>query len=121
MRGRSPLDILSAQAGLLARLTNGTLLGTVETGRAREAVLHRLVVIAPFMAGHRHTLILARHEAHRPYPVEIRAGAEDAKTREYPVADSEAEMSELLRTALQSDETRTVIQALLAQHSPAAE
>jgi hypothetical protein len=67
---QTPYAILQVQANLLSKVTRGILEGVVETETSKEKMQHRLVVIAPAYNAYRHTLLVAIHNLHMPYPAE---------------------------------------------------
>jgi hypothetical protein len=115
---QSPYTILQVQAGLLGKVTRGILQGAVETEASKDQVQHRLVVIAPAYNSYRHTLIVAKHSLHFPYPVQViaQALAETVKfLTNYPSASSDDEMLHLVSKALHSDSTKAAILSLIAK------
>jgi hypothetical protein len=131
---QTPYTILRVQAGLLSKVTRGILQGTVETETSKEKVQHRLVIIAPAYNGYRHTLIVAVHNPDMPYPAEVRAQALAQKVERtnplmpalgpiydtvYAVANSDDQMQQLVRQALQSEETKAAILSLIAKSNEA--
>jgi hypothetical protein len=123
---RTPLTILKVQANWLSKVTKGILEGVVETERSERQEQHRLVVVAPVHNGYRHNLITVIHDLNLPYPAEVRAEGlaelsprPDLKGRtfltDYPSADSDEQLIELVRQALQSGPTKALILSLIAK------
>jgi len=131
---QTPYTILRVQAGLLSKVTRGILEGAVETEAGKERVQHRLVVIAPAYHSYRHTLVVALHNPHLPYPAEVRAEAlaEQVVSKSpfisvvgpsydtvYPRAHDDEQMQTLVRRALQSQQTMAAILSLIAKSNEA--
>jgi hypothetical protein len=131
---QTPYTILRVQANLLSKVTRGILEGTVETEMSKEMVQHRLVVVAPAYNGYRHTLVVALHNPDLPYPAEVRAKVLGKQVKResvisnpfldtyhtvYPSASSDDQMQDLVKRALQSDESKAAILSLIAKSNEA--
>jgi hypothetical protein len=106
----TPLAILRSQASLLAQKTSGMLEGQVETTTRRDgSFVHSFYVVAPALDHYKYGLLSIRHGIGL-YPATVYAPNQPELD-----ANSEQELIECLRSALSSDETRRVVDALLAQ------
>ncbi|MBX9679101.1 MAG: hypothetical protein K2X38_10090 [Gemmataceae bacterium] len=114
---QTPLSILRVQAENLGRLTRGVLQGEVESEEGDVYFQHRLVVVAPAYGGYRHTILVALHKFHMPYPCEVRSESlsyEGEIGIGFPSAVSEEQLIRLVRKALTSDETKAAMSSLIA-------
>ena len=107
----SPLSILRMQALALASLSAGRLVGRVFTTKARDGVLeHELRIVVPALENYSTTILFVRHGV-LMYPAEVAP----VEGHGFGVIRDGEEMKSALREVLQSERTRAVIKALLAQ------
>ena len=120
---QSPYAILRVQAELLGKVTKGILIGEVETESNDTDVQHRLVVIAPAYNNFRYTLLAAKHAINFPYPTEVISQSlaipVDYELEKYPIAYSDDVLTDLVRRALSSGDTKAVILSLIAKSNEA--
>ena len=130
----SPLAILRAQEGGLARRTNGLLQAKVETTDAGDERHHTLNLVAPSL-GYRERLLMASHRSDQIYPVILTAEAFDPDLygtvnlnritgRVGPIlglahnqrrAATDQDFIDLVRQVLRSETVRSRIQSLIAR------
>jgi len=131
----SPASILRHQASILSEKTRGMLEGDVTTKSERTAIIHSFYVVAPALDNYRYELFRIAHPV-TLYPIRVLAGPNSHETisvdasaavasdfdgigtyernRELP---TEKEFLEWLRSAFTAEQTKKVIDALLAQTS----
>lgn len=107
---RSPLAIMKRQASLLGSATRNQLEGEVQTRTAAKmGFRHDFHIVAPGLDNYRFGLFSVYHPV-TLYPLEVWIG--DASATQ---CNDEEAFIEAIRTVLQSEETRKVLDALLSQ------
>lgn len=112
---RSPLTVLRAQAARLTQMSKGVLRAEVKSVTQGEKAedkqtYHLLDVTAPAAGNLRRTVVVVVHKEDGAYPARI-VQAPDG--REY--ASSEAEFIQILSGVLNSSQTVSALQSLLAR------
>lgn len=108
---RTPLSIMKQQAALLGKHTNNLVEAEVVTRSEAGRLYHRLFLVAPTL-DYRYQLLSASHDV-KLYPVETHVGTGPLLLSR--VISDEPEFVAWLKEILSSDETKRIIDALLAQ------
>ncbi|HWE96490.1 MAG TPA: hypothetical protein VG269_21185 [Tepidisphaeraceae bacterium] len=118
-----PVVILREQAALLSKKTSGLVQAEVRTSSREHSALkiacdfeHRFYLIAPALDNYRYYLFMVGHGAADLYPVHFyprESEGEDVELR------SEKEFLNKLAEVFSSDDTRRIIQTLIAQSQAA--
>jgi hypothetical protein len=129
---RSPASILVEQADLLARQTNGILVGELTShdseGEKGDETGLALDIVVPALDGFRQRILVAKHAVGMPYPVRVDADVFRVRLPPPPLrplrealeakppnrADSDTEFIEVVGKVLRSPHVTSVAQSLLA-------
>jgi hypothetical protein len=130
----TPLAVLRTQAGSLSDLTRGVLEAEVTTHTSTETVIHKLEVVAPALEQYRHVLLTVRHKPAFVYPARLtapcfQAGGSMEETPnvkgwidqegQWASLSSEELFLEAVGIVLNSSETRSILESLLARSNDA--
>lgn len=122
----TPLAVLKIQAGTLSGKTHGVLDADVVPAQTPKQTALELRLVAPALLEVR-TILTASHATKEPYPVTVDAAvfkpADDEPRAEddwRPVAWTVQEFADLVKKVLQSNQTRAVIQSLIARSNELA-
>lgn len=124
----TPSSILKTQAAALSRRTHGLLRGEVRTwateGRGND-IYHQLELVVPALDDYHYSLLRIHHSVTPLYPVYVDEsplhGQDDNPSARpnpnigIPQLRSEDAFRDWLRRALASDETKRILESLLAQ------
>lgn len=106
-----PVTILRQQAAMLGRRTQNILTADVRTGENFEdELVHRFYLVAPALGDYRYQLFLVRHPAVSIYPATV--WFSNSEKEETP---DETSLRDVLKRIFASDETRRIVQSLIAQ------
>src|SRR4051794_33930512 len=105
-----PRAILREQAELLGKKTRGALEGVVTTSPHGIGFAHNFMVVVPLLDNYTYRLLVVVHPLHF-YPLDLQA---DVMGQTYR-CQTEQEFKEKLREVLGSQQTKVVINAILAQ------
>ena len=117
----TPASILKAQAAALSRKSKGLLQAEVETFGQGGSVYHRLVIVVPALENYRYSL-LSLHHPPTLYPVYVDEEPKLPGGVAYSLIPIEGrqladqdQFRAWLRSALARDETKHVLESLMAQ------
>jgi hypothetical protein len=113
----TPKSILKTQVTALEQKSNGLLHGQVETWTNGDRIYHRFYLVVPALENYRYSLLRIHHSA-SAYPVSVDESPirEEADfIRPWPMLPDESSFRNWLRNVFSSDETKRVLESLLAQ------
>jgi hypothetical protein len=116
---QTPVSILRAQAARLGQKTRNLVEGRVDTLAREGRIYHRLKLVAPALDNYTYDLLRISHRA-TIYPIRVDDEPE-RNVNERPVPArrkllrTEEEFVKWLRSALASEQTRRVVEALVSQ------
>jgi hypothetical protein len=102
------VTILREQAALLGQKTRQQVLAEVETRNAGEMLVHSFVIVVPALDNYKYELFKVQHGV-PSYPLSVASPGLTGKVT------SQAAFVDVLGKILSSENTRNVIQSLLAQ------
>ena len=112
----TPLAILQFQAAELEKKTNGRLRADIETRQAEKSIAYNFDIIAPLLHGYRNRLFRVAHSRDLVYPAYVYSKEFDEFDEDpYRIASTQDEFADAVEVVLHSDNTKSVIQSLLAQ------
>ena|SRR5689334_13433918 len=109
----APVNILKEQAALLGDKTHNIVEAEVKTEFVDHdsALRHYFYLVAPALNHYRYRLFRIKHQPTNFYPIEITGAA----LKEPSIINSEDELREVLKNLFFSEQTRRIIQSLIAQ------
>lgn len=113
-----PITILKQQASLLGLKLRNLIEADVDTGTTdyQDCLRHSLFLVAPVLNFYRYKLLDVEHPAIQMYPVTIKVSSDDPASSPSEIkAENEAEFKDALKGIFASDQTKRVIENLLAQ------
>jgi hypothetical protein len=108
---RLPVTILREQASLLAKKTKGLVLADVSTMTILAELVHRFDLVVPGLDHYRYELFSIAHGV-KGYPVRFVGARIPFSER---AAKNEEEFIDKLSAILSSEETKTILETLIAQ------
>ena len=109
---RTTKSLLDQQAGLLEKLTNGVLYGSIHTEETplEGDFKHEFRILAPGLGGYSYKLFVVRQPL-RMYPLTIESEVFDR----YKKCKNEIEFRDALKEILRHKSTKQVVNAMIAQ------
>jgi hypothetical protein len=115
----TPTKLLKEQASELTNLTKGVLEGSVRVVREESTFEIHLLIVAPFLDNYEYLVVYALHSVDL-YPVTVGPGWERYNPKQRKECADSEQFEAAVGEILSSQQTRRVIQSLLAQsHSTA--